>query len=84
MTPSQLEAVIDAMAEIAAETNDAMEDGDRGRGNKLMALVIAEDGSGQLGQLDPHTKEFTAHYDFTNRWMAVKAFMSEGTEIEAD
>lgn len=49
MTREQLTAVIDALAESADSTNDAMADDDRGRGNKAICLTIYEDGSGRIG-----------------------------------
>lgn len=48
------EWVFNALAGVMESWNDLQRDDDRGRGNDLLCLVLAEDGSGQIGTIyDP-------------------------------
>lgn len=50
MTKKDLESVVDGLAELIGEWNQAAEDGDRGAANDALVLTIMDDGSGSLGK----------------------------------
>ena len=48
-TRQQLVGVVEALIELIDEWNDNAMDGDRGRNNNALCLLIWDDGSGMLG-----------------------------------
>lgn len=91
MTKSQLEAVYDALVELADSWNDAAANEDRGRGNKFLILTIADDGSGMIGQRDPYKPSYVSntlisdHYEFKDFDEFVNILKDgEGVEIEEE
>jgi hypothetical protein len=50
VTKDQLEAVVDALAEVVDSWNEAAADDGRGPANDALCLTIWDDGSGSLGR----------------------------------
>lgn len=75
MTPGQLTSVIEGLAETVGSTNHAMEDDDRGAGNKAICLTVYDDGSGRIGYRS-HGSKVEDVGDFDSAENAVAAIES--------
>lgn len=75
MTPGQLTSVIEGLAETVGSVNRAMEDDDRGTGNKAICLTVYDDGSGRIGYRS-HGSEVEDIGDFDSAEDAVAAIES--------
>lgn len=79
MTKSQLEAVIDALAQLAESYNEPADE-EHGWGNDPICLSIWGDGSGTIGRRrSPH--EFEDIHEFDTFGELVKVLQNEGVEF---
>lgn len=54
---TQLTNALDSLVGLINEWNDAAEDGDRGRDNKMLVLTLWDDGSGRIGTAHGYAKD---------------------------
>jgi hypothetical protein len=64
LTKAQVEQAFDHLAEVAESWNDCADDGDRGRGNDAVCLLLFEDGSGLLGSVFDSVENFNTQFSF--------------------
>ncbi len=81
---SQLEAVVNALAEQMNADNSACQDEDKGRGRQMLVLTICDDGSGSVGYRHLGMKEVEDCFDFHDAAQLAQVLHDMGTEVEDD
>jgi hypothetical protein len=93
LTKAALVSVAEALVRLVDEANAATEDGDRGRTNDALTLVLWDDGSGRVAFVTPETRgsrDSTSIRLYPETWFAfndtdelVERLSSLGLEIES-
>lgn len=77
---TQIAHVANALTELIDIWNDAADDGDRGRDNKMLVLTLWDDGSGRIGTARGYDEDTGTFCDvsmnFQNGWNDVDGFVS--------
>jgi len=64
LTKVQVKQAMELLADVAENWNDCAEDGDRGRGNDALGLLVFEDGSGMLGSVFDSVENWNNQFTF--------------------
>lgn len=83
ITKDQLVDLINRLASSAGEWNDAMEDGDRGRGNNPLIIVIYDDSSGCVAS-SVDAKTLNVQSSFSNATEAADYLIEYHEALESD